>query len=129
MDGETAITTIAAQMAAERGVVVVVSAGNQGFDSEHNTLGAPADGELVLTIGAVDSFGARADFSSVGRTADGRIKPDVMAGVAALVLQAHPDWTVDRVRRAMRSTAHRTARPNRLLGWGILDALKAAFRR
>jgi hypothetical protein len=155
MNGKTAITTIAAQMAAERGVVVVASAGNGGFDPEHNTLGAPADGKLVLTIGAVDSFGVRADFSSVGRTADGRIKPDVMAqgvlvkavnpntpdqytlsdgtsfscplaaGVAALVLQAHPDWRVTRVRRAMRSTADGAARPTRLMGWGILDALKA----
>lgn len=159
MDGETAITTIAAQMAAERGVVVVVSAGNAGFDPEHNTLGAPADGELVLTIGAVNSFGARADFSSVGRTADGRIKPEVMAqgalvktadpstrdqytfsngtsfscplaaGVTALVLQAHPDWTVDRVRRALRSTADGRRKPNRLTGWGILDALKAVTFR
>jgi subtilisin family serine protease len=159
MDGATAVTTIVAQMAAERGVVVVVSAGNQGFDPEHNTLGAPADGDLVLSIGAVDSFGARADFSSVGRTADGRIKPDVMAqgvlvktanprtrdqyvlsdgtsfscplaaGVAALVLQAHPDWTVDRVRRAMRSTADGAAHPDRLMGWGVLDALEAVTFR
>jgi len=159
MDGRTAVTTIAAQMAAERGVVVVISAGNQGFHPEHNTLGAPADGELVLSIGAVDSFGVRVDFSSVGRTADGRIKPDVMAqgalvktanprsrdqytfsdgtsfscplaaGVAALVLQAHPDWTVERVRRAMRSTANDAARPNRLTGWGILDALRAVTFR
>jgi len=159
MDGVTAVTTIAAQMAAERGVVVVASAGNQGFDLEHNTLGAPADGDLVLSIGAVDSFGARADFSSVGRTADGRIKPDVMAqgvlvktanprtrdqyllsdgtsfscplaaGVAALVLQAHPDWPVDRVRRAMRSTADGAAHPDRLMGWGVLDALEAVTFR
>jgi len=156
MDGQTAVTTIAAQMAAERGVVVLVSAGNGGFHPEHNTLGAPADGESVLSIGAVDSFGVRADFSSVGRTADGRIKPDVMAqgvlvkgvdaatrdqyllangtsfscplaaGVAALVLQAHADWSVARVRRAMRSTAERTVRPNRLMGWGIVNALEAA---
>jgi subtilisin family serine protease len=159
MDGETAVTTIAAQMAVDRGVVVVASAGNEGFDPEHNTLGAPADGELVLTIGAVNSFDARVDFSSVGRTADGRIKPDVMAqgvlvktvnpntpdqytlsdgtsfscplaaGVAALVLQAHPDWTVARLRRAMRSTADGAAHPDRLMGWGILDALEAVTFR
>ena len=155
MDGETAVTTIAAQMAAERGVVVVASAGNAGFDPAHNTLGAPADGELVLAIGAVDSFDTRVDFSSVGRTSDSRIKPDAMAqgtlvitadpntpdqytfsdgtsfscplaaGVAALVIQVHPDWTVGRVRRAMRSTADGAAHPDRLMGWGILDALKA----
>ena len=155
MDGETAMTTVAAQMAAERGVVVVASAGNSGFHPDRNTLAGPADGKLVLTIGAVDSFGIRVDFSSVGRTADGRIKPDVMAqgalvktvdpntpdqytfsdgtsfscplaaGVTALVLQAHPDWTVARVRRAMRLTADGASHPDRLMGWGIIDALQA----
>ncbi len=155
MDGETAVTTRAAQMAAERGIVVVTSAGNGGFAADLNTLGAPADGKLVLSIGAVDAFGARADFSSVGRTADGRIKPDVMAqgvlvkgidtstpnqyalssgtsfscplaaGVVALLLQAHPEWNVMRVRRALRSTANNAASPTRLVGWGILDGVAA----
>ncbi|MCP5115908.1 MAG: S8 family serine peptidase, partial [bacterium] len=155
MDGKTAVTTRAAQMAARRGVVVVTSAGNEGFHASHNTLGAPADGRLVLAIGAVDTFDNRADFSSVGPTADGRIKPDVMAqgvlvktasprqprqyrlsdgtsfscplaaGVAALVLQAHPDWTVRRLRSALRSTADNADQPDKLMGWGVLDALAA----
>ncbi len=159
MDGRTAITTRAAQMAAQRGVVVVTSAGNEGFNGNHNTLGAPADGRLVLAVGAVDAFDNRVDFSSVGPTADGRIKPDVMAqgvlvktasprfpdqyrlsdgtsfacpltaGVAALVLQAHPDWTVRDVRSVLRSTASNADTPNRTMGWGILDALAAVRAR
>jgi len=137
---------------------VVTSAGNAGFAADRNTLNAPADGKLVLTIGAVDAFGARADFSSVGRAADGRIKPDVMAqgvlvkginaatrnqyalsngtsfscplaaGVVALILQAHPDWNVMRVRRALRSTASNADSPTRLVGWGILDGVAALDR-
>ena len=159
LDGETAVTTRAAQMAAERGVVVVASAGNGGFQPNINTLGAPADAKLVLSIGAVDSFGVRADFSSVGRTADGRIKPDVMAqgvlvkgidpaatdqyvladgtsfacpltaGVVALLLEAHPEWTVQRVRAALRSTASNASTPTRLMGWGIVDGLAALASR
>lgn len=159
MDGRTAITTRAAQKAAQRGVVVLTSAGNEGFNRSHNTLGAPADGRLVLAVGAVDSFDNRADFSSVGPTADGRIKPDVMAqgvlvktasprqpdqyrfsdgtsfacplsaGVAALVLQAHPDWTVRDVRAVLRSTSGNANAPNRMMGWGILDALAAVRAR
>jgi subtilisin family serine protease len=154
MNGETAVTTRAAQAAAERGVVVVVSNGNAGFDPSHSTLGAPADGKLVLSVGAVDTFGVRADFSSVGPTADGRIKPDVMAkgvlvkvaspfgaeyqlgdgtsfscplaaGVAALVLQVHPDWNVSQILSVLRATSDQAAAPDRLMGWGILDAVAA----
>src|SRR5262249_35948236 len=68
MDGETAVTTKAASMAADRGVVMMTSAGNGGFNPVHNTLGAPADGKRVVSVGAVDSLGLRATFSSVGPT-------------------------------------------------------------
>jgi subtilisin family serine protease len=155
MDGRTAIVTRAAEKLAARGVVVVASAGNSGWDPTHNTLGAPADGRHVLAAGAVGSLGERADFSSVGPTADGRIKPDVAArgvlvkaassetnsgyeyvngtsfscpltaGVVALVLQAHPTYTVGQVRAVIRSTASQASAPDNLLGYGIVNALAA----
>jgi serine protease AprX len=155
MDGDTAISTRAADLAASLGVVVVISAGNNGFDARHNTLGAPADGHGVIAAGAVDAAGIRAFFSSVGPTADGRIKPDVAAqgvavkvassiwprlyglangtsfscpltaGVAALVLQAHPDYTPRQVADALRATASNAARPDNLLGYGIVNAASA----
>ncbi|HEY8148525.1 MAG TPA: S8 family serine peptidase, partial [Vicinamibacteria bacterium] len=155
MNGQTAISTRAADLAGERGVVVVNSAGNSGASTLHNTLGAPADGRLVLTVGAVNSIGARASFSSVGPTVDGRIKPDVAAqgmaviaaapgtpsgytsvsgtsfscpltaGVVALLLQARPAATVSEVEDALRATASQAGRPDNLLGWGIVDAAKA----
>ena len=155
MNGQTAISTRAADLAGERGVVVVNSAGNAGASTLHNTLGAPADGRLVLTVGAVTSVGARASFSSVGPTVDGRIKPDVAAqgvaviaaapgtpsgytsvsgtsfscpltaGVVALLLQARPTATVSEVEDALRATASQAGRPDNLLGWGIVDAAKA----
>jgi serine protease AprX len=155
MNGTTAISTRAADVAASLGVVVVNSAGNSGLDLQHNTLGAPADGRLVLTVGAVTSTGLRASFSSVGPTVDGRIKPDVAAqgvlvtvaapntpssytnvngtsfscpltaGVVALVLQARPSATVAEVEDAIRSTASQAAQPDNLLGWGIVNAAAA----
>jgi hypothetical protein len=159
MNGDTAISTRAADLAASLGVVVVNSAGNSGFDATHNTLGAPADGRGVIAAGAVDFVGNRAVFSSVGPSADGRIKPDVAAqgvgvkvasasfpsayafangtsfscpltaGVAALVLQAYPNYTPAQVADALRSTASHAASPDNLLGYGILDALKAVRYR
>jgi subtilisin family serine protease len=157
MDGKTAAITRGAVMAVERGIVVVNSAGNGGYNpfDPHNTLGAPADGDGVIAVGAVDVRGNRAAFSSVGPTVDGRTKPDVMAqganvrvagtsdtnvygqlngtsfscplvaGVAALILTAHPDWSPRQVLEALQRTASQAVEPNNFYGWGIVNALAA----
>lgn len=155
MDGNTARITIAADLAVKKGIVVLNSAGNEGFNSSRNTLIAPADGDSVIAVGAVNSDGTRSGFSSVGNTIDGRIKPDIMAmgsnvtlaspysnngyttgsgtsfscplaaGVAALILSFNPSLTPMQVRDVMRTTASRSQNPDRLYGWGIIDALAA----
>lgn len=78
MNGNTAVVTIAAKIASEKGVLVVNSAGNSGNDSWFY-IGAPADAEEVFTIGSVTAFRDISGFSSNGPTSDGRIKPDVCA--------------------------------------------------
>ena len=124
-----------------------------------NSLIAPADADSILAAGAVSPSGERTYFSSCGPTTDGRIKPDVMAvgsdvfmasnidtagyifeqgtsfscpltaGVAALVLNAHPEATAMQIIKAIKTTAYRAvnqaARPDNLDGWGIVDALAA----
>ncbi len=79
MDGNTALITNGADYAVYIGIYVSNSAGNSGNNPSHNTLGAPADGDSVMAIGSVTSSGSRSSFSSVGPTADGRTKPDLMA--------------------------------------------------
>jgi len=82
MDGRTTVISRAAAMAVRKGIIVVNSAGNEGYYSAiHNTLNAPADADSVVAAGAVTLSGARASFSSVGPTTANppRIKPDVMA--------------------------------------------------
>lgn len=88
MDGNTTVITRAADMAAGRGIIVVNSAGNSGSNTSHNTLGAPADGDSVFSIGAVTSSGSRVSFSSVGPTTSDppRIKPDLMAQGSGVVV-------------------------------------------
>ncbi|MDQ7053111.1 MAG: S8 family serine peptidase [candidate division KSB1 bacterium] len=155
LDGKTTVVTRAAQIAAQKGVVVVNSAGNEGFSSWRYII-APADGDLVIAVGAVDAAGRRVGFSSVGPTADGRIKPDVMAmgtgvwlaraskidpygtgsgtsfscpmvaGVVALMLSAHPNLTPTQVIEALHKTSSRAEFPDTLMGYGIVDAVKAA---
>ena len=153
LDGNTAVTTIAADLAVERGVVVVNSAGNSRWGFGH--IIAPADGFGVIAVGAVALNGNHANFSSPGPTYDGRIKPDVMAlgvdnhvvsisddqgyanlsgtslscplvsGVAALILERAPGLDPLQVREALRETADRAHAPDNDYGWGIVDALAA----
>ncbi len=154
MDGATAVTTIAADLAAGRGIVVVNSAGNERGNSWNHII-APADADSVITVGAVNSGGSISSFSSPGPSYDGRIKPDVSAlgvsntvanpdddtayttasgtsfscpltsGVAALVLSRAPGLTPMQVREALRETASMAGSPNNDFGWGIIDALAA----
>ena len=139
LDGKTALTSVAAALAVRRGIVVVVSAGNEANGDWHY-ITMPADADGAIAVGAVDVPGSDdrvpqiASFSSRGPTADGRIKPDVVApgigvatadlrgggyrlrggtsfaaplvsGVCALLLQIHPEWGPDQVLEALRSTA------------------------
>jgi hypothetical protein len=78
MDGDTNPSAIGADMAAAKGILVVTSAGNSGNDSWYY-ISSPADADSVMTVGAVDAYGSSAGFSSHGPTADGRVKPDVVA--------------------------------------------------
>jgi serine protease AprX len=78
MDGNSTIITIAADLAASRGILVVNSAGNSG-NNDWYYIGAPADGDSVLSVGAVNNIGQIASFSSRGPSSDGRIKPNVCA--------------------------------------------------
>jgi len=155
MDGNTARITRAADLAVSKGIAVFVSAGNEGMDATHNTLGAPADGDSVISVGAVDASRARAYFSSVGLTIDGRVKPDIMAmgqgvrvassytlngysqssgtsfscplaaGVGALILSQRPNISPVELANSLRSTADNASNPNREYGWGIINGLAA----
>ncbi len=82
LDGDTGVTTRAADVAAALGVVVVTSAGNEGCSNPTACwyyIGTPADGDSVIAVGAINPDSSKAGFSSFGPTADGRIKPDVSA--------------------------------------------------
>ncbi|MDH3197524.1 MAG: S8 family serine peptidase [Candidatus Krumholzibacteria bacterium] len=157
MDGNTAIVTIGADVAASRGILVVASAGNGGAAvAPQNTINAPADGDSVLAVGAVDATGVRWGGSSMGPTWDGRFKPDVMArglatycasptgtnvytyasgtslacplaaGAAALVLESNPTLSNIELRDRLRDTADRSMSPDNAYGWGIVAAADAA---
>ena len=80
MDGHTTDISRAAQIAASKGILVVNSVGNTGNTGWHYLM-APADvnGDSLIAVGSVDASGAVAGFSAYGPSADGRIKPDLVA--------------------------------------------------
>lgn len=79
MNGKTAPVSIAATMAARKGILVVSAAGNEG-DEQWKFVAAPGDADSVLTVGGINPFsGLPSSFSSFGPTADGRLKPNVVA--------------------------------------------------
>jgi len=152
LDGNTTPVTRAADLATSRGILVVNSAGNEGGSSWHY-IGAPADGDSVFSIGAVDGAGNYAYFSSVGPTYDGRTKPDVAAqgdgttvvsgwgsvgqgsgtsfsspltaGALACLWQSAPSYSAEQVRNAVRSTASQASAPDQYKGWGIPNMMNA----
>jgi len=81
LDGVTAVTTLAVNIATSNGLFCSTAAGNAGHDSNPSTssLIAPADAFEVITVGASDEFGATVSFSSDGPSADGRVKPELHA--------------------------------------------------
>ena len=102
LDGKTSKVTIAANLAVEKGMSVVIAAGNLGAQPLSDGFGLrgritpPADGFDVLAIGAVDRNGQALPFSSQGPTFDGRIKPDLMAmgaGVTSIDSTTHGGYS------------------------------------
>ena len=148
MNGQTAFISKAANIATEKGILVCVSAGNSGESENFPGVGAPADAN-VITVGAVDSNRQYVAFSSVGPTADGRIKPDVMAqgykvivaneknelreasgtsfsspimaGSIASLWQAIPEVSNLELMELVRKLSSNYQNPNNKIGYGIPD--------
>ena len=90
LDGKTALISQGANWAAETGMLVVTSAGNEGNNSWQK-ITTPADSEKVLTVGAVDRNENYASFSSLGYNANGTVKPDLMAMGQSAVVWSNSD--------------------------------------
>lgn len=152
MDGASTIITLATDIAASKGIFVTNSAGNQG-EKPWRFITAPCDGFKVLCVGAVDSFRQHAAFSSYGPSADGRVKPEVMAmghrntvigtdgilktgsgtsfsgpiiaGLVACLKQAYPNTDNALIFQAIIRSCDRYENPDSAYGYGIPDVLKA----
>ncbi|MGC3979131.1 MAG: S8 family serine peptidase [Paludibacteraceae bacterium] len=78
MNGKVARASIAATLAVDKGIMVLNSAGNDGYYTWHY-IGVPADADKIITVGSVTNTGIASTFSSFGPSFDGRIKPELCA--------------------------------------------------
>ena len=152
LDGHYSLMSHSASLAADKGVVVVCSAGNSG-DDPWKKVTPPGDSENVLTVGAINKNLVNARFSSIGNSADGRIKPDVMAvgvnsvvtgtdgsvskgngtsfaspimcGIVTCFWQACPWLTAKEVIEAVRQVGDRVDYPDNIYGYGVPNLWKA----
>ena len=153
MDGNTSISAKAADIAAKKGMLCVVAAGNEGTNSWHYLI-TPPDADSVLSVGAVNVNGDVASFSSYGPSSDGQVKPGVaavgwlavvantstgapqfgngtsfacpnMAGVATCLWQAFPEVNNMAIIDALQKSASKYTVPDDRVGYGIPDVKKA----
>ena len=155
LDGHTALISRTASMLAGKGIVLVNSAGNDGM-AAWKKINVPADATDIITVGAVTPERRNAAFSSVGPTADGRVKPDVMAlgsptsvitgrgtiikdvgtsfstplvaGMVACLWQALPGKTAKDIIRLVLDSCDNTAAPDNIYGYGVPDFWRAYER-
>ena len=153
MNGNTTPCSIAADLAAKKGILVVNSAGNSGNNSWKYII-APADGDSVFAIGATNTSGTIAGFSSFGPSSDGQVKPNVvtagqniivagtnsqpatssgtsfscpnMAGLSACLWQGFPEYNNMKIIDAIQKSADKYNTPDDHYGYGIPN-MKTAF--
>lgn len=152
LDGEHELNSRSASLAASRGILLCNSAGNEG-DDKWKKIGFPADAKDILTVGAVSSDGVNTVFSSIGFTADRRVKPDcmaqggrtavldvtgnittangtsfscpVMAGAVTCLVQAFPGLRPVDIIEAIHHAGTRYEHPDEVFGYGIPNMIKA----
>ena len=152
LDGKTALISRTASMLAQKGIILVNSAGNSGM-GPWKKIAFPADAKDILTVGALNTEKKNAPFSGVGPTQDGRVKPDVMAlgspaslisgrgtivrdmgtsfstplvaGFVACLWQALPDKTALEIINLVRQTSNSYQQPDNIYGYGLPNFWRA----
>ena len=130
----SAVERSAVNYAVRHGVLIVAAAG----DDYANRPEYPAAllGHDGLAVAAVTSSGARAVFSNTGRWLsvaalgeDGTsFATPIVAGAAALVLEANPRLTARQVVRILEETASGRGMRTNELGFGVVDPVLAVAR-
>ena len=145
----TSMVARAANTAVRKGILVCNAMGNEGNDKEWKMLITPADADSILSVGGVYSIDNLTEFSSFGPTADGRMKPNVVAmahcwvagekgnftqaygtsfsspmtaGFAACVKQLHPEYTAWQLKTEIEKSGNHYPYFDYAYGYGVPQA-------
>ena len=146
MDGNTTLISKAANIASDKGMLIICAAGNEG-NNGWGKIVAPADAINALAIGATTGGGVKTSFSSYGPSSDGRIKPDfavmgqgvyaanksndynyvngtsfaapLFSAFTAVFMEAYPELTNDEIKQVLREMSSQSSKPDTLMGYGI----------
>ncbi len=155
LDGNTTITAKAINIAASKGIIVVVPTGNV-YTSSNRHIYTPCDADNAVCVGGADEYKNHDYMSLIGPTADGRIKPDLAAltrkvsyinsygnlstfsgyggtsvavpqitGLIACLKQAHPTLSNFDIIEALKKSGHQASFPDNLIGHGVPNAFIA----
>ncbi|MEZ0539600.1 S8 family serine peptidase [Fibrella arboris] len=141
MDGHTSLISRAAQLATDKkGMLIIVSAGNEGDDRNWRIVSTPADAEGVIAVGATNSrLWNRIGYSSIGPENLTYLKPNVscfslygtslaapvITGFAACLMQANPKLTNRQLRDIIEKSSHLYPYGNNYVGYGVPQASRA----
>jgi subtilisin family serine protease len=138
INGITAISRAAQIAAIEKGMLIVVSAGNDGRHP-FQVISLPADAKDVLTVGATEfKTMLKMNYSSIGPATLSYNKPDVscyskngtsfsapiITGLAACIMQANPALSNIEVIEMIKKSSSLYPFANNYIGYGVPDSEK-----
>jgi len=136
MDGKTTAITRAAQAAAEKGLIIIVAAGNDGDNKKWRVISAPADAQNVISVGSTDEHNLRSSYSGIGTPSLSYIKPNVscysvaigtsftapvITGIIGAMLERDPSLDLAKIASILEASSSLYPFPNDFMGYGVPD--------
>ncbi len=139
IDGSYSAITRAVNIAVkEKGMTIVLSAGNDG-NNKFEVISIPSDAEDAIAVGATGiNHWDKQGYSSIGPEPLATIKPEVacyasdgtsfsapvITGLIACMIEFNPSITNEQIKELLNKSSHLYPYPNNYLGYGVPNAEK-----
>ena len=139
VNGRTiAMSRFANLAATEKGMIIIVAAGNEGDNVNWRVLSAPADAENILSVGATNFVGYKMGYSSIGPENLEYLKPNIscfslsgtsfsapiITGLAACMLEYDSTLTNKKIFEIIEKSGNLYPFGNNFVGYGVPNSEK-----